>query len=47
MSSMSPLRDDKEDASYDVESLFTNITIEETISCIAEESYVYKNLTPI
>ena len=30
----------KEDVSYDVESLLTNISIEETINHIAEQIYV-------
>ena len=33
--------------SYDVESLFTNISIEEKISYIIENIYVHKKLTPI
>ena len=32
LSSIQPLQDDKEDVSYDVEALFTNIPIEETIN---------------
>ena len=42
LSSISPLQDDEEDLSYDVESLFTNIPIEETINYIIEQIYVYK-----
>ena len=38
LSSIPPLQDDGEDASYDVESLFTNIPI---------QIYVHKKLTPI
>ena len=34
LSSIPPLQDDGEDVSYDVESLFTNILIEETINYI-------------
>ena len=34
LSSIPPLQDDEEDVSYDVESLFTNIPIEETINYI-------------
>ena len=30
LSSISPLQDDEEDVSYDVESLFTNILIQES-----------------
>ena len=37
----------KEDVSYDAESLFTNIPIEETINYITEKIYVHKKLTPI
>ena len=33
-SSIRPLRDDEENLSYDVDSLFTNILIEETINYI-------------
>ena len=43
----STLQDDEEDVSYDVESLFTNIPIEETINYIIEQIYVHKKLTPI
>ena len=32
---------------YDVESLFTNMPIEETINYIIEQIYVHKRLTPI
>ena len=32
LSSIRPLQDDEEDVSYDVESLFTNIAIQEIIS---------------
>ena len=34
--SIPPLQDDKEDISYDVESLFANILIEETIKYTTE-----------
>ena len=40
LSSISPLQMTKEDVSYDVESLLTNIPIEETINHIAEQIYV-------
>ena len=42
LSSIPPLQDDQEDVSYDVESLFTNIPIEETINYIMEQSYVFE-----
>ena len=41
-----PLSQDEEDVSYDVESLFTNILIKDTIDFICEEIYVHK-LEPI
>ena len=47
LSSIPPLRDDEEDVSYDAESLFANIPIEETISYITEQIYVHKKLMPI
>ena len=47
LSSNPPSQDDEEDVSYDVESLFTNIPIEETINYIIEQIYVHKKLTPI
>ena len=47
LSSIPPLQDDEEDVSYDVESLFTNIPIEETINYITEQIYVHKKLMPI
>ena len=43
----STFQDDEEDVSYDVESLFTNIPIEETINYSIEQIYVHKKLTPI
>ena len=46
-SSILPLQGDEEDVSYDAESLFTNIPIEETVNYITEQIYVHKNLTPI
>ena len=42
-----PLSEDEEDVSYDVESLFTNITIKETINFICDEIYNRKKLKPI
>ena len=47
LSSIPPLQDDEEDVSYDVESIFTNIPIQETINYIIEQIYVHKKLTPI
>ena len=47
LSSIPPLQDDEENASYDVESLFTNILIKERISYIIEQIYAHKMLTPI
>ena len=47
LSSIPYLQDDEEDISYDVESLFTNILIEETSNCIIEQIYVHKKLTPV
>ena len=47
LSSIPPLQDDEEDVSYDVESLFTNIPIQETINYIIEQIYVHKKLTPV
>ena len=40
LSSIPPLQDDEEDVSYDVESLFINIPIQETINYIIEQLYV-------
>ena len=45
--SVLPLQDDEKDVLYDVESLFTNIPIVETIKYATEQIHVYKNLTPI
>ena len=45
--SILPLQDDEEDVLYDVESLFINIPIVETIKYATEQIHVYKNLTPI
>ena len=44
LSSIPPLQDD---VSYDVESLFTNIPIEETINYTNEQIYVHKKLMPV
>ena len=46
LSSIPPLQDDEEDVSYDVESLFTNVPIQETINYIIEQIYVHKKLMP-
>ena len=40
LSSIPPLQDNEEDVSYDVESLSTNIPIEETINYITEQIYI-------
>ena len=42
-----PLQEDEEDLSYDVESLFTNIPINETIDYILDQIYNKKKLKPI
>ena len=42
-----PISEDEEDVSYDVESLFTNIPLKDTIDFICEEIYVNKKLEPI
>ena len=42
-----PLFEDEEDVSYNVESLFTNIPIKETINFICDEIYNRKKLEPI
>ena len=39
-----PLKDDKEYVSYDVEFLFTNILLKESIDYILEKIYVYNKL---
>ena len=41
------LKEDKEDISYDVESLFTNVPIDETIEHILDEIYTRKRLKPL
>ena len=47
LSSIPSLQDDEDDVSYDVDSLFTNIPVEETIKYIIKQIYVHKKLTPI
>ena len=47
ISSISTLKDDEEDVSYDFEPLSRNIPIEETINYNVEQNYVHKTLTPI
>ena len=42
-----PLSEDEEDVSYNVESLFTNIPIKESIDFICDEIYNRKMLKPI
>ena len=42
-----PLKDDEEYVSYDVESLFTNIPLKETIDYILEQIYVHNKLRMI
>ena len=42
-----PLNDDEEDVSYDVESLFTNIPIDETIEYILDQIYNKEKLKPL
>ena len=46
LSSIPPLQDDEEDV-YGVESLITNILIQETVNYIIEQFYVHKKLMPI
>ena len=41
-----PLSEDEEDVSCDVESVFTNIPIKDTVDFICEEIYVHKKLDP-
>ena len=41
------MSEDEEDVSYDVESLFTNIPIKETIDFICEEIYDHRKLEPV
>ena len=47
LSNLPPLEKDEEDVSYDVESLFTNIPVSETIDYIINQIYVHKKLKPI
>ena len=47
LSLIPPLQDDEEDVSYDVESLFTNMSLKETINYIIEQIYVHKTLMSI
>ena len=47
LSSIPPLQDEEEDVSYDVEPLFTNILIQETINYNIEQIYAHKKLTPV
>ena len=42
-----PLKEDEEDVSYDTESLFTNILINDTIDYILDKIYVQHKLKPI
>ena len=42
-----PLQEDKEDVSYEIESLFTNIPINDTIHYILQQIYVQHKLKPI
>ena len=42
-----PLKEDEEDVSYDIESLFTNIPINDTIDYILDQIYVQHKLKPI
>ena len=41
------MSEDEEDGSYDIESLFTNIPINETIDFICDEIYIHKKLQPV
>ena len=41
---MPPLKNDEEYVSYDVESLFTNMSLKETIDYILEQIYVHNKL---
>ena len=40
-----PLENVEEDVSYDVESLFTNIPVKETVNYILDQIYVHKAYT--
>lgn len=39
--------EDEEDVSYDIESPFTNISINETIDFVCDEIYIHEKLQPI
>ena len=45
--SLPSLKEDEEDVSYDVESLFTNIPVQEIIEYIINQIYVYDKIKPI
>ena len=47
LSSTTSLQNDKEDISNNIELLFTNIVLEESINYITEQIYVHKKLVPI
>ena len=47
LSNLPPLPDDEENISYNVESLFTNIPIKDTIEYIIEQVHAHKKLKPI
>ena len=47
LSNLPPLLDDEEDVSYDVEFLFTNSPIKDTIEYIIEQIYKHKKLKNI
>ena len=42
-----PIKDDEEDLSYDVESLFTNVPLDYTIEYILDEIYVNERIKPL
>ena len=42
-----PISKDEQDVSYDVESLFTNISFKDTVDFLWEEIYVQKKLEPV
>ena len=47
LSNLPPLQADEEYVSYDVDSLFTNIPVKDTIDYITGQIYVNKRLTSI
>ena len=47
LKNLPPLKDDEEYVSYDIESLFTNILLKETIDYILEQIYVHNKLPTI